>query len=345
MTPVEVAVRAEVGRRGPLPFEEVVDLALYADAGGFYATGGRAGRRADFLTSPEVGPLFGAVVARALDTWWAEAGSPDEWTVVEAGAGPGTLARSILAAGPACAPALRYVLVERSAAQRALHPRSPREGSARPIVESAGELPDRLGPCVVLANELLDNLAFGLLERTVDGWAEVHVGVEGDALVEVLVPTDEPPIDAPFGARVPRQDAAARWVRDAVALAGPGGHVLAFDYASTTAELAARSWDEWVRTYRGHQRGVGPLEALGEQDITCEVALDQLPTPTRDRTQADWLRAHGIEALVEEGRRTWRERAAVGDLAAIRARSRVTEADALLDPSGLGAFRALEWEP
>src|SRR5687768_913076 len=101
MTLVEAAVRAEIERRGPIPFREVVELALYDPAGGFYATGGRAGRRGDFLTSPEVGPLFGAVVARALDTWWDEARSPDPFVVVEAGAGVGTLARSVLGAAPA----------------------------------------------------------------------------------------------------------------------------------------------------------------------------------------------------------------------------------------------------
>ena len=101
-----------------------------------------------------------------------------------------------------------------------------------------------------------------------------------------------------------------------------------------------------MRTYRQHERGGSPLEALGTQDITCEVAVDQLGVaPTADRSQAEWLRAHGIEELVEEGRRIWRERAAIGDLAAVKARSRVTEADALLDESGLGAFRVLEWTP
>jgi hypothetical protein len=59
--------------------------------------------------------------------------------------------------------------------------------------------------------------------------------------------------------------------------------------------------------------------------------------------QADWLRAHGIDQLVEDGRAVWRERAAIGDLAALRARSRVGEAEALLDPEGLGAFSVLEW--
>jgi hypothetical protein len=120
--------------------------------------------------------------------------------------------------------------------------------------------------------------------------------------------------------------------------------VVVFDYASTSADLAGRPWSEWLRTYRGHERGGHPLERLGEQDITCEVPVDQLPPPARDVTQAEWLRDHGIDELVEQGRAIWRERAAIGDLEAVRARSRVTEADALLDPNGLGAFRVLEWD-
>jgi SAM-dependent MidA family methyltransferase len=369
VTVVDERVRALIGRRGPLPFEEVVEAALYDPDGGFYATGGRAGRRGDFITSPEVGPLFGAVVARALDEWWRDAGEPAVYVVVEAGAGPGALARSVLAAQPACSVALRYVLVETSAVQRAGHaehlaledptaafasvPEPDDEETAvphppGPVVVSLSELPRVPGPCVVLANELLDNLPFGLLERTAHGWEEVRVGLEGDELVEVLVPLigEVPVSDAPIGARVPRQRAAAAWVREAVALAGPGGRVVAFDYASTTEELARRPWSEWVRTYRGHARGGSPLAALGTQDITCEVAVDQLGvSPTSDRSQADWLRAHGIEELVEEGRRIWSERAHLGDLQAVRARSRITEAEALLDPAGLGAFRVLEWEP
>src|SRR4030095_12972511 len=118
------SIVAEIGRRGPIPFVEAIELALYDPEGGFYtAGGGRSGRPpgGHFLTSPEVGPLFGAVLARALDEWWRELGEPDPFMVVDAGAGPGTLARSVLAAAPVCAPALRYVLVERAAAQRWLH--------------------------------------------------------------------------------------------------------------------------------------------------------------------------------------------------------------------------------
>ena len=95
-------MRALLRGLGPLRFDEYVEACLYDPAGGFYASGGAAGRRGDFITSPEVGPLFGAVLARWMDGVWGRLGRPDGFTVVEAGAGHGTLARSVLAAAPAC---------------------------------------------------------------------------------------------------------------------------------------------------------------------------------------------------------------------------------------------------
>ena len=116
-------IRDEIAADGPIPFERFMDLALYGEAG-FYMRpdGGSAGRRGDFITSPEVGPLFGAVLASYLDAEWDRIGRPDPFTVIDAGAGPGTLARSVLAARPACLDAMRYVAVETSPAQRERHP-------------------------------------------------------------------------------------------------------------------------------------------------------------------------------------------------------------------------------
>src|SRR6188508_668384 len=105
-----------IRREGPIPYDGFVELALYGD-GGFFTRArgaGRAGR--DFVTSPEVGTLFGALVARALDGWWRDAGCADPFLVIEAGAGRGRLAADVLRAAPECASALRYVLVERSPA-------------------------------------------------------------------------------------------------------------------------------------------------------------------------------------------------------------------------------------
>ncbi len=311
-----------------------MELALYHPEHGFYETGGSAGRTGDFLTSPEVGPLFGAVLARAIDAWWREMGAPPAFTVVEAGAGRGALAKAVLAAAPACRPALRYVAVERSSALRAQHPAG---------VESAATLPAEPFAGVVLANELLDNLPFGLLEHRPEGWAEVRVTAD---LTETLVPVDDPgPVpDAPVGARIPVQQAARAWVDEARRLVGPDGRVMVIDYADTTPAMAIRPWTDWVRTYRGHGRGRPPLADLGLQDITCEVAVDQLPPAMSDRSQAEFLRVHGIDELADAARRAWQERAHIGDLQALVSRSRVHEAGALTDETGLGAFRVLEWE-
>lgn len=302
------------------PVERFVERALYGP-GGFYESGGRAGRRgASFVTSPEVGPLFGAVVARALDAWWDDAGRPAQWVVVDAGAGPGTLARAILAAGPSCAEALQLVCVERTAAQRALHP----EG-----VTSTDELPDVAD--VIVANELLDNLPFGLLDRTDDGWVPVHVAPDGSTVPDS------------GGARVPVAATAAAWVLDARRRLRPHGRLVCFDYADGTAALAARPWTDWVRAFAGHEQVPDPFADAGTRDVTVVVPWDQLPSPDDTLDQAAWLRRHGIEELVDEGKRHWAEHAAAPDLLAMRMRSRVNESEALLDPAGLGGFLVGEW--
>ena len=149
------------------------------------------------------------------------------------------------------------------------------------------------------------------------------------------------------GTRLPRQRRAGAWVADSLRQLAPGGHLVAIDYCTPTATLARRPASEWIRTYVGHARGGDPLAQPGAQDVTVEVCPDQLAAaarpPDRDRSQAEALAAWGIDDLVDEGRRLWAAAAGAPDLAALRARSRVTEARALTDPDGLGAFRVLEW--
>lgn len=322
---------------GAIRFDGFMRLALYGEHG-FYRDIGRAGRRGDFITSPEVGPLFGAVVARYIDAEWDRLGRPEPFTFVDAGAGPGTLARAVIAARPACADALHYVAVEVSAPQRALHPTE---------VDSVATLPNEVTSGVVFANELLDNLPFRL--AVYDGaWREALVASgPDDSFVEVLGDrlACDPyvlPVPARHGARAPVHDAAAAWVMSALALLGEG-RVAAVDYCSTTARLAERPYREWLRTYRRNGRGEHYLHSPGTQDITADVAIDQLPAAPAVMQQAAWLRRWGIDELVEEGKRIWREQASAPDVAAVRMRSRIGEAEALLEPSGLGGFSVLEW--
>jgi len=356
-----------IHREGPITFDRFMEEALYGD-GGFFASGhgaGRAGR--DFVTSPETGPLFGRCVARALDRLWRALDEPDPFLVVEAGAGAGRLAREVLRAEPDCRAALRYVLVERSAALRAaqrehlaLEPvdealgpfvrradeeRAVPAPAAGPVFTSLEEMPAvAASGAVVLANELLDNLPFGIAQWDGERWFEVRIAARGGGgFQEVLVPLDGEfgPVDAP-GSRVPIPRALAEWWRECEGVVHEG-FVVVVDYATSLSSLTDRPW---LRTYRGHARGSDPLEDPGAQDITGDVVLEQLdaasPFPRlRADRQADWLSALGIDELVEDGRRTWDAGAAEGGLDALAGRSRASEAAALTDPTGLGAHQVV----
>src|SRR4051794_39070725 len=187
-------------------FSEFMERALYGPDG-FFSGGRGAGRDRDFITSPELGPLFAAVLARALDAWWDELDRPEPFTVVEFGAASGALARDIVAAEPRCGAALRYETVEYD--------------SSPPAEPFTG---------VILANELLDNLPFDLFERGDDRWLEVRVNI--GAGTELLVPADDAdaerldelvPACPASGSRVPLQRRAQEWLRAAIALPRRGG--------------------------------------------------------------------------------------------------------------------------
>jgi SAM-dependent MidA family methyltransferase len=224
-----------------------------------------------------------------------------------------------------------------------------------PVFTALSELPATPFTGVVVANELLDNLPFRIVERRAGGWFEIRVG---DGFAEVALPADQAlaaeadalvgDMKVPQGARLPIETAMKEWLGEVGAVLRRGA-VAVIDYAEPVAELLARGQDGWLRTYRAHGRGGAPLgEVPGTQDITADVCLEALRRSAaraglivvEETTQADWLRSLGLEARVEQARTAWHARSA-SDLAALKARSLVQEADALTDPSGLGAHQVV----
>ncbi|MEI8335707.1 MAG: class I SAM-dependent methyltransferase [Actinomycetes bacterium] len=350
-------LREELLETESISFSHFMEIALYDDAGGFFARGRGPSGRTDFVTSPETGSLFGLMVGKAIESLWLAQGSPADFVVIEAGAGSGRLGREILRGESAVGASMKYITVERSAALRQLQAETLRN---YPDVEILAELPSAPISGVIIANELLDNLAFDIAEFTSDGWAEVRIALRGDSaigdsppeFVEVLAPLDEarallvPDFPTQIGSRLPIQVGALNWISRAAECIETGWIVL-IDYAGTAEDLARRGG--WLRTYRDHSRGDDPLLYPGEADITSDVVLE----PIRDAliassfkiesetTQADWLSGLGIEDEVAAGEAAWLAGAARGDIEALIGRSRATEAAMLMDPSGLGGFTVI----
>jgi SAM-dependent MidA family methyltransferase len=117
-------IHARIEREGAITFRDFMDMALYDPRYGYYRTNTAAtSRGGDYVTSSEVHPVFGALVATQGFELWQAMSCPARFDVVEAGAGRGLLARDILrwasARQPAFAAAVAYTIVEPIAELRA----------------------------------------------------------------------------------------------------------------------------------------------------------------------------------------------------------------------------------
>jgi SAM-dependent MidA family methyltransferase len=341
-------------RDGPMPFEVFHEACLYDEDHGFFATGPlRSTKAGDFLTSPEVSPWFGRIIARFVDGQRRRFEGP--WSLVEAGAGSGSLLRPLLDELASEGTPGEVVVVEASpAAQAALR--------ALPGVDRILGSLDEVGPRfsgVIIANELLDNLPVALAVRTGQGWEERWVGVDGETLALVAAPVR--PAAASWadafggsvveGGLVEVQLAATEWVRDAVQRIETGA-VLVIDYGGTAEELEPRRTQGTLRTYRSHHLGPDPLTEPGATDVTVDVNFTALRAAAEEsgarvtlERQDDFLMALGLRDDLASLRTTERELAGSADaMARLRVRSELKDVETLLHPRGLGDFRVLTAE-
>jgi SAM-dependent MidA family methyltransferase len=325
---------------GPIPFEEFMEVALYHPDAGFFGSGKlRSEKGGDFLTSPEVSPLFGETVAVFVEEERIRIGEP--FQVVEVAAGSGSLLRPLLE--KVNAPALA---VEASPAARA---------SLAEFVEVRTDLPEVIRG-VVIGNELIDNLPMALAQRMDDAWRERWVGVDDGSLVfvdaeprpGVLDWLDSYAGDVPDGGWVEVQLAAEDWLADALHRLETGAIVL-IDYGDTAEGLLPRRQDGTLRTYRAHHLGPHPLDEPGETDITADVNFTALIGAAQDAgadvdygRQDDFLAGLGLRDRLSDLRHAELEAARAGDeMERLQLRTVKTEVETLLHQRGLGDFRVL----
>lgn len=178
-------IRADIeAADGAISFERYMELALYAPGLGYYSAGARKfGAEGDFITAPEISPLFSICVARQCEQVLTVLGGGD---VLELGAGSGVMAADMLTelARLDRLPD-HYLILEVSAdlreRQRETLQRNAPEMLTR--VEWLDRLPDAFTG-VIVANEVLDALPVARFRRESHGWSECMVAAGETGFVE-----------------------------------------------------------------------------------------------------------------------------------------------------------------
>jgi SAM-dependent MidA family methyltransferase len=303
-------IRSRIRDRGAITVADFMSLALYHPEHGYYArTARRTGRNGDFFTSVDVGPIFGALLARQFGEMWRlvrdqESGARDpnpnpdpgsripdpDFDLVEAAASNGQLARDILDAAQAHDPefytAIRLHLVESSASARAAHQEMLAPHSAK-LVASSAKLPDVVHG-VIYANELLDALPVHSVVMTEHGLREHYVDLQDGRLVERAGRPSSGALEhylAAAGARLEpgmRAEinlAAIAWMTRAC-LALHRGFLLLVDYGHEARELFSPTHASGtLATFERHTTNGGRtpwLDDPGNRDITSHVDLSTI---------------------------------------------------------------------
>jgi len=338
--------------QGALTFRDFMEGALYHPQHGYYRSRReKMGREGDYLTSPEVSPIFGVLLGRQLREMWQAMGEPRSFDVVEGGAGTGRLCRDILRWARSHAPALRgalaYTIVELSDALAERQRETLAEEGCD--VRWCAELPDAIEGCL-LSNELLDSFPVHRMSVREGALLEVFVGWDGARFVEELRPPSAPELEAYFsrlgllpgeGCSAEVNLAALEWMRQA-GRALRSGFLLTLDYGYEASELYA-PWrrDGTLLCFYRHNATTDPYSRLGRQDITSHVDFTSLRRAGEESglrtlglvSQGEFVTDLGIaEAMAPPGEGD-------ADLEEYYARRRAVSE--LVDPAALGRIRVL----
>lgn len=309
-------IAAEIAAAGGwISFARYQELALYAPTLGYYAGGSlKFGAEGDFVTAPELTPLFGFALARQVAQVMA-ASAP---AVLEAGAGSGRLAADLLRALDAGGTAPeRYLILELSGELRARQ-RATIEREAPALVQRVewlDALPDAFSGCIV-ANELLDAMPVQVLAWRADGLKERGVGVDAQGrFAWAERPADdrlrrlaaELPATAPYIGEV--APAARAWTAEWGRRLAKGAAIL-IDYGLPRREYyhPQRSGGT-LRCHYRHRAHDNPFWWPGLSDITTHVEFTAI---------AEAAHAAGLDVLGYTAQASFLMNCGIGELLAAR---------------------------
>lgn len=321
---LQAAVRAEIDANdGAISFARFMEMALYQPGLGYYSAGSRKfGEAGDFVTAPELSPLFSRCLARQCQQVLTEIGFGD---ILEFGAGTGAMASDVLLELERldCLPGQYFILElspdliqrqQQTLAQRAPH-----------LLEKVcwfDGLPASGFQGVILANEVVDAMPVHLLLFQDGGIQERHVAYNGRGFVW----QDKPLVSTDLQQRIQVLEselgdelfcpgylteinlAQQGWINSLAAMLEKGA-ALIIDYGFPQHEYyhPDRTSGTLMCHYRHRAHG-DPLILVGLQDITAHVDFTALAQAGQDAgldvmgytSQAQFLMATGLTEMLAE---------------------------------------------
>jgi SAM-dependent MidA family methyltransferase len=306
-----------------------MELALYHPQFGYYmrqpdsANYERIGWSGDFYTSSDVHPILGRAIAAQASQMDELMGCPTPFTIVEAGAGKGLLARDCLAAihdqQENFASRVRYVLIERSPAMRELQRRNLAPWLSKPGLVTWAEGLDGLAPQSVtglfFSNELIDAFPVHRVQAASGRTEELYVDYRDGRFVECFKPLSTAVLAHylqqlnptwPEGYRTEVNLLAMDWMEQ-VARRMDRGFVLTIDYGHTAQDLyGPERKDGTFLCYYQQRANDDPFMRVGEQDMTAHVDFSSLAVAgetqglhvTGFTNQMSFLMGLGVEEMV-----------------------------------------------
>lgn len=187
------AICKEIAASGSIPFRRYMELALYAPGLGYYSAGlTKLGAKGDFVTAPEISPLFSRTLALQCEQILKTVENAD---ILEFGAGNGVMAADLLLEleHRQCLPQHYYILEVsadlRQRQQTLLKQRLPQFYSR---IQWLDQLPAKPFNGIILANEVLDAMPIQRLQLTSQQLNEYHVSYGNDQFIWQLQPIKQP---------------------------------------------------------------------------------------------------------------------------------------------------------
>ncbi|XP_069697808.1 protein arginine methyltransferase NDUFAF7, mitochondrial isoform X2 [Periplaneta americana] len=323
-------LQAKIKAVGPITVAEYMKEVLTNPLSGYYMHRDMIGETGDFITSPELGQLFGEMVAIWCFSEWQKMGSPIPLQLVEMGPGRGSLAQDVLRVFERfgvhnevslhlveVSPHLSQIQAKALCVKIYTQPTSNQQYYQMGITatnipvfwyKSIQDVPRQFS--CFLAHEFFDALPIHKFQRTEAGWREVLIDIDPAADTEkfrFVISRAPTPASKLFIKADETRDHVEVCVESgailehlAMRMEEDGGFALFADYGHDGTKT------DTFRAFRDHQLH-DPLVEPGSADLTADVDFSYFRACTEDKlltfgpvTQRNFLKQMGIDVRLEE---------------------------------------------